>query len=438
MEEGNDILGQMLIEEHRLESSDTAIRYKKANIKFNPFPKSGTANILGGDGYIHKLGPVDKEVNNKVKKYILDSLYATDKDSEDKFLSGVIVGDYGSGKTQLLMYVRYVLYQAIKHKVNYRNPYVIYIDNPGVKLAELVGSIIYKIGEENFRKYLWGTIIKAIKVSDDHKERLHKFRPASSLFEDSDILDPYSDSNTISYKFFLEKWIAVLPRAKRSEFQDVIKDIVIESLVQKFHDSIVAEYFFDLVSSDYTSNQTWEMLSSGTSRRLESKYVEIINAVVSLVKDEGYTHFFILVDEFEDITQGRLSKSQVDNYFHNLRTLLDHQRQWCLLFAMTGNALEMLKRVSPPLVDRIAARTINIPALNNERATTVVLNYLNMARVESNDLYPFNEASITESLKSSNYMTRVFLRNCFELVERFISDEESTIINKEFVNKVLA
>ena len=59
-------------------------------------------------------------------------------------------GEYGAGKTQTLMYIKY-LFNNIKS--NEIKPYVIYIDNPGQRLSELIGGIVAQIGVENFKKY---------------------------------------------------------------------------------------------------------------------------------------------------------------------------------------------------------------------------------------------------------------------------------------------
>lgn len=52
-------------------------------------------------------------------------------------------------------------------------------------------------------------------------------------------------------------------------------------------------------------------------KQLKGKEARVIKYIVKLVKEQGFSDFFILVDEFEDITEGRLTKSQIDNYVYN-------------------------------------------------------------------------------------------------------------------------
>ncbi|MFP3681584.1 hypothetical protein SB725_31365, partial [Pseudomonas sp. SIMBA_041] len=85
--------------------------------------------------------------------YIGDSLYSND-DSDDYKLIGTITGDYGTGKTQLLLFAKSLLLNEPK------KAYVLYINNPGTKLSKLIGSIIENIGQEDFKKFLWNQIIE--------------------------------------------------------------------------------------------------------------------------------------------------------------------------------------------------------------------------------------------------------------------------------------
>ncbi|UPT67960.1 MAG: hypothetical protein M0D57_04670 [Sphingobacteriales bacterium JAD_PAG50586_3] len=213
---------------------------------------------------------------------------------------------------------------------------------------EFIGSIITRIGEENFKKFIWTKIIEQITHSKELRDQLKKFENrGGSLFQDTNP-DPYAAENTVSYKRFLDSFVRYINNIKqRKEFEEVFKKVLLKVLEIEVNDTVLAYYFYDLLSDDYGVNKTWEALSSGSIKQLDKKEADIIRYIVRLIKEQGYTDFFILVDEFEDITEGRLTKMQVDNYVYNLRTLLDEHREWCLLFAMTGQALKKLRSVSP-------------------------------------------------------------------------------------------
>ena len=81
-------------------------KYDLWDIKFNPFPRSGTSNINGGDDVNSKLKPLDSEILNGINQFIANALVPNQVEEHDQFISATIVGDYGSGKTQLLMYAK--------------------------------------------------------------------------------------------------------------------------------------------------------------------------------------------------------------------------------------------------------------------------------------------------------------------------------------------
>ena len=436
MNSNKDILNEVLSKQTNVLNIKEDDKYKNLGLKFNPFPRSGTTNINSSDFYNQQLFPVDKKVKDQIVDFISHSLNDNYIDPEDKFISATITGDYGSGKTQLLMFVKYLLGE-ISSVQGKKNPYVIYIDNPGVNLLELVGAIISKIGEENFKKFIWSKIISGIRANRNLRDKLAKFENKSvSLFQDINP-DPYSDENTISYKKFLDSFIRYINTPKqRKEFENTFKEVLLDILEPEVGNSILAHYFYQLISEDYGVNKTWEALSSGSIRQLDKKETEIIKYIVRLIKEQGYSDFFILVDEFEDITEGRLSKPQVDNYVYNLRTLLDEHREWCLLFAMTGQALKKLRSVSPPLADRISSRLIVLQDFNNEEAKNIIINYLNIARDDKNsELILFDDSGINKLNEIVEGNARNFLKYSYFLVEKAaVSFNATDKINSEFVS----
>lgn len=112
-------------------------------MKSNPFPKSGTANINESSEQTKALTPIDDIVHRQIVDYIADSLYASNE--EDQKLIGTITGDYGTGKTQLLLYAKSIIQSKSK------KAFAIYINNPGTTLSQLIGSIIENIGQEQFK-----------------------------------------------------------------------------------------------------------------------------------------------------------------------------------------------------------------------------------------------------------------------------------------------
>ena len=217
---------------------------------------------------------------------------------------------------------------------------------------------------------------------------------------------------------------------KKRRFDDLFSGIVQKLLNDDAKDSTVAYYFYEFISSDFGINKTWEALTSGKLKQMEGKEAEAIRYIVKLLKREGFTHVFILVDEFEDLTAGRLSKAQLDNYIHNLRILLDQHREWCLLFAINPHALERLQTLSPPLADRILVRKIALDNLDDEEVKKVYGVYLSLAKYNGD--FPFTDEAVGFIRETSDGNLRRVLKAAFALFES-AADANVRVLDKDFV-----
>lgn len=408
-------------------------KYAQWGIEFNPFPRSGTANINGSDWVNRSLKPFNSAIQQEINRFVNDSFAANKVDEKDQFISATIVGDYGSGKTQLLMYVKGIL-NRIRDGHKFLKPYTIYLDNPGGSILEFIGSIIAKIGEENIRKYVWNHIIEEIMYNDDVKSKIKMMAPTQGLLwqEEGESPDPFNEANTVSYKRFLDVILRNMSTPNRKKFDNYFSGVVKDILEKDTQDCTVAFYFYDFISSDFGINKTWEALTSGSLKQVTGKEFAIIKYIIKLLKREGYTHVFILVDEFEDLTEGRLTKAQLDNYVHNLRTLLDKQREWCLLFAMNPLALDRLKKVSPPLADRISVRQISLDNLQKEEMKQLLEKYLSLADYKGD--VPINDDAMEYILRVCDGNPRRILKVTFSLFESAASVGVKEV-NVDFVEK---
>lgn len=396
------------------ENQDT--RFQKFGLTHNPFPKSGTANVNETSDSTKELVPIDDDAHKKIAEYVADSLYSSD--DEDQKLVCTITGDYGTGKTQLLLYTNWLIQSQPK------KAYTVYINNPGEKLSELIGSVIESIGKEQFKKYIWGQIIDVIKSNKNgFKDELMKTASNKeiSLFEDNEI-NPFSAENEASHKAFLDSFLTKMySQERKKEFNKNLKNIILQILEsENSNDSVIANYFYNLVSEDLGINKTWETITSGTGQYLDTRVVKLLNAIIKIIHLQGFERFYLLVDEFEDITSGRLTKKEVDSYTHNLRTLIDKERSWCLILAMTSDALIDLKKMSPPLVDRLTDREIKIERLSKKQVFQIFKNYLNLARKEnkSESILPFTKEVIEYINSVSQDLPRLVLRKANYLMER--------------------
>ena len=439
-----DILGKL----SQIENQRNILK-ERFFLNYNPFPKSGIAIINESDDVVSSLSPVNDEVVNTIFEYIKDALYnsvANGKNYDNKYISLIVRGEYGSGKTQTLMYIKYLLQNL---KLDNIRPYVIYIDNPGQKLSELIGGIISQIGIENFRKYLWNIFITYL---DNHIDAKHEIlreatgRPVeNTLFQEYDTSLPLLIEKIQNYKELIDSITIQRNAIEKQSFVQLLKDHMIRCFIEESESAVVASYFYDIVSETVGISKSWDMLVTGNVKELDKREVNILKAIVKIVQKQlGYTDFIILIDEFEEITAERLKRSDVDNYLRNLRLLIDREKNWCSVFAMTGKALSIIESYSPPLAGRIKGSFVDLKPLNEIELRKMIANYLSIARSESieDDIYPFDESGIKEMLEVKDVQLkgspRFILKLCYTLLQRAVDELPADgRINKTFVKQYM-
>ncbi|GHS89823.1 hypothetical protein FACS1894201_11160 [Bacteroidia bacterium] len=423
---------EQILEETKSHATDSI---KNLGLEFNPFPRSGIADSNTSDEIMESLSPIHQETLSLIIGFVKDSLFNKNPKEIDPYLSLIIRGDYGTGKTQTLFYIRWLL-KNFKGQNNV-NPYVVYIDNPGTKLSELIGSIINEIGQENFKRYLWDVFLGHLKKNEPLLEQLKSIAKISpSLFSEENVHLPISEY--ISYKIFVDDLYKGTDVKKKREIQDALKAAIVKSFDEIAPNTSVALYFYELVADNIGINKTWDLLTTGSIKDFDKREFYILKAIVETVKGLGYTDFIILVDEFEEITAGRLNKTEIDNYLRNLRTLIDKEKNWCAVFAMTGKALAMIEQFSPPLAGRIKGRIIDLKPLNVETAKILIINYLNLARNNSDSIFPFDDSAISTLLEVgyTEGSPRLLLKYCYLLIQRAKDEiQGDSVINTEFVKR---
>lgn len=415
------------------------VLFNRFGLSFNPFPRSGISDLNSSDELVSRLAPIDENVKEEINQYVVDSLFPDNPlTPEDKYLSAVIRGDYGYGKTQTLLYIKVLLESFSTRKDVHKNPYVIYIQNPGAKLTELVGSIILQIGEENFKKYLWNKVLSSFSKDANFKEDLAQImRGGANLFEQENQINPFSAQNTLNFKNFLDTCYKISGSNKK-DLEEKIRTYTLKVLNPIFENLTVANYFYDFLLESAGINKIWENLTAGTSKSFDKKEVHLIKAVIQVIMWQGFSDFYILVDEFEAVAEGRLSPTELDRYLSNLRTLIDKERNWCSVFAMTNPAFERVRAKAAPLAQRLSSRTLILEPLNDKTAQQLLINYLNLARDKSSSLTPFDESGVKALRQTTRGNHRIFLKGCFMLIQRAVEKlGENELIGADFVKQYI-
>ena len=425
---------------------------EKFDLSLNPFPKSGIANIIDSEEVTGILVPAYEETTLKIIEYMQDALSMSGVMRDDKYLSLIIRGDYGTGKTQTLMYIKYLFGKLRNNKFR---PYVIYIDNPGVRLSELIGNILSQIGIENFRRYLWDMFINYLeeKESIDAEENrktiflreikaINRERTPGLFDEQMQQEDLTWDKVSISYKYLLDSFLNGIKSTKQRTVISLFKNYLLKCFVSKYELSTIAEYFYDIVTDNISVSKSWDQLITGNVKNIDKREFHLLHAIVEIAKKYlDATDFIILVDEFEEIAVGRLKDADVDNYLRNLRTLIDKDKNWCSVFAMNGAAYKRIESLSPPLASRIGDRKIDLKPLTKDALARIIVNYIALARIEGSTytpLYPFSDESLNALLNVKDMALqgspRFILKTCYLLLQRAAENlEKGQWITEQFV-----
>lgn len=449
----------ILISEIKKVSNISSDLKDKFGLEYNPFPKSGIAYIGESEDITSRLSPAYQETAQEIVSYMQDALEkAGDKKAPD-YLSLIIRGEFGTGKTQTLMYIKY-LFSAIKTDIF--NPYVVYIDNPGGTLSELIGAVMSQIGIENFRRYLWDRFIKYMSQKEIGEDKTRKeilltevvkLRGGNTadLFSSSGIsvenaLHFNWDSTEVSYKYLLEKLLTGTKTIQQKAVNQMLKSYLVKCFMDEFKTASVAEYFYEVVTDSLNVSQAWDHMVTGDVKNLSKREFYILHAIVQIAKEYlGATDFIILVDEFEELASGRISDKDIDNYLRNLRSLIDNEKNWCSVFAMNTIALKKIEKLVPPLADRIGDRIIDLIPYDLEACKAVISNYLSLARVENfgkDSLYPFTEDAVKAVLNTRDITLkgspRFIMKCCFKLLQSAAKDlKKGDVINDVFVKQVI-
>ena len=430
---GIDILNQIKAAENVQSNLN-----EKFGLRYNPFPRSGIANLTDSDEVTLALQPALSSTATEIVNYMKDALSHAGINDKDKYLSLVILGEYGSGKTQTLMFIK-ALFGSLR--TSSFKPYVVYIDNPGSKLSELIGEVISQIGIENFRRYLWSIFLDYMDKKDieDPDNRMRKEVLVAELNSlNGRELDMFLQNNngetefswqklSISYKYLIDRITFSIKSTGRKQIEQLFKKYLTDCFVSIFKISSVAEYFYDIVTDNMNVTKSWDNIVTGNVKNLDKREVYLLKAVVAIVKKYlEATDFIILVDEFEDLAGGRIKDSDVDSYLRNLRTLIDREKNWCSVFAMNTAAYSRIQKLAAPLASRIGDRIIMLKPLTTlSLVKTLIANYLDLARPDNeknHSIEPFTD-EVVELLLSVKETTmqgspRFIVQTCYTLLQR--------------------
>ncbi len=391
-------------------------RYSQLGLQNNPFPFAS----ISTSSEVSRLPPIsEKEV-----KPIINFL-RTKKPAILK-----VVGDYGTGKTHLLLWLRETTSLLGDGRIG-----AYYVANPGVTPRDLVANLTRTIGDKDLIHRVRQLVIEGYKKAFSEgglKTVRSLFTTASSTLDEGKLFEKAkelaSDDLCLNDAEWTRKTIAFVH--SREEFIEFAAKQLANLGIPRGVASELSTFAF----SDFDSGlKSWAVLtlSRGGER---FTYEDHYKALVTILINTGFAKVFFLVDELEDVVaSGRVTRRQSSEYLAALRILLDLTINEVGI-ALAGNpeAWSRLEELYPALSTRLTY-SVHLTKLTQQDAEELVRNFLRLSRSRKEavvDLEPFTTESIKALLGLCDGNRRVFVSLCNEALEYAVSKQLKEITGK--------
>lgn len=354
-------------------------------LRYNPFEPAASGAPISGKLWLPDSWRIDLE-------RMMDELA---QGSGVKAL--VLAGEYGSGKTYLLHWLRNEGFPS-----RLIRPF--YFDNPGVQFYELANWLLKDIGRKEFAKSLWELVSTKIpsrqlrmfaRGYEDYlraRRTVWERKEALAALQTAIIESGVASDEEIAFR--LARLVAETPDKPYFEYRD---------FVAGKPNALVAE------------NE-------------EAPYFRAILRALRLAA--GIDSVAFLIDEFEEISlQKRLTKRQAQDYLVTMKRLInltEGEDLW-LVVAMTPDAADKSKmfELEPALWERFTTAekyNYSIPPLTAQDADELVYQRIEPARIESGErlsrLFPFPD-DVHAAFSPVTYSTpRRLVKVCFHAISR--------------------
>jgi Cdc6-like AAA superfamily ATPase len=402
MSKKDDLIEELFIGLKKKERSKSYLRF---GLQHNPFPIAGLPTY-------DNLPPIDPRVKEKIIHFIT----STYKDNTYGGLT--IVGDYGSGKTHLLKYIKSTIDKSTnqaKERMEDFSAVTCFVDRPEDSPQRVVHKIIEDIGLDKIRKYVWKIIIESLSLEKETFKKQYGPKSSLVLTTSEQWARLFEDPVRANYLDFLGQF-----RKLNGDFvklQGVIREIIVKSIV---NDGALADRYIGIIlsSEEKTSDLSWDVLAGHISKRdIQHKEIVFLNSIVDILRKVGFKHLYVFVDEFEDI--GKLSSVKKMNYLLTLITLINKSSNWSVIVSLTNDVLEEEIKKEPPLYDRLTTTKIELKRLKYADGYALLARYLNLVREKATEkpITPFTEESVKRMIALSKGNCRSFLLLAYNALE---------------------
>jgi Cdc6-like AAA superfamily ATPase len=370
-------------------------RYKLWGIDLNPFPLASVSS----PEEVTDLGPLNQSELDPIFNFL----------SAKKPAILQVAGDYGTGKTHLLLWLRSMIQSAGGGQFG-----AYYVTNPGTSPRDLVARVTRAIGEEDLSHKVRQLVIRAY-VDDYSKEGFSAVRPLFVPLGTATLSDEAHETaarELADPKFIVNDtgW-ELRARECFKEWRQFL-DFAGAALTRYSVPRGVASELISFAFTDHTAGtESWSRLATPTNR-VKFTFEDHYKGIVSVLLNTGYKKVFFLVDELEDaVVSGRVTKRQSSEFLAALRILLDERLDEVgIVLAGTPRAWEALGSYSPALKSRTTYR-LDLVKLDHATARRLIDKYLVLAKYQKGEP-PVTEEAIRRILSASEGNRRRFISLC--------------------------
>jgi type II secretory pathway predicted ATPase ExeA len=403
------------------------LNYSKLGLSSNPFPSMALPDE------IPSIIADRKEILEKFHNSLRDCV------STGNTHLTVLTGDYGSGKSHTLKYLKYEVNRQLLQS-NENKVIAIYVKSIGLEISDFYKYFIDDLG----RQFLTQIAEKIIKqylgsISEDARKKY--------------VYAPELKKKDLS-KVKLEEYL------RGSQFYDVFRQIRNNVLSEISNNDLVFG-LLHLAHPDYAPIAWRWMLGEDVDKdsrkailidkkiddkiQIQNIFTDIISLLLNFEKIKGVV---ILIDEFENVTN--ISKITRDRYFDEIRHMLDENRKGIYyVVATTLTGLDAVVKSSSALSRRFS-RDLPLKKFGIDDIHELIKNYLSLYRLKDFDIdskitsgeiskkyYPFTNSAMSLIDECTLGVVHNIIDVCRDAVE-IAAHEEKEIIDKDTIESVIA
>jgi hypothetical protein len=408
--------------------------YGKFGLLSNPFPVTGIASEDPGFPFF------DERVSRELALFVQDTY------TRHSFGGFIVVGEYGYGKSYILKHLERRINEGLSMRGKDR-ACAVYVTNPKTSASEFITSVLESFGMHSFLVMCWRLVTRRLneEMMKQGTNLLEKLLPKPVQMDLFDYQGasrrPLLKQDLLSNPMrFIEECFRV--KADITELSRFARDTFLP--IFKMPDIAEGLALLNRRGAEDSSIQWKEWLNLTEVKKSIKKDInepEFFRALMTVFRENGFRHIYILIDEFEDIWG--LGKRERMEYLARLRDVIEVNIEYfSIILAVKSDEWAKVEEAHPAFVERFSRR-VELGDLTVEQTKDMIASYLGSVRPKdapapSTPIYPFTEAGVQEIVRKSAGVPRVTLELCYVLLEHAAREEGLEQIGEDLARDVAA